>query len=803
MTALFRRAKRVGKRLLGRQQPQQPQTYISLDSPAPGQTVYRFSPIAFYGWAYSPQGDVSQVQVFIDNVHLGQLNITIPRPDVAEYLGLSQTPVVGFHEFLRLGDLAPGHYTLRMVASDASGYEFTQTQPLTVMENPIQFSLDAPQPNTTIRTPLPEFSGWAFSTAGALTEIRFYLDAIELAVINNGIPRPDLVASSGQAALANAGFFHTVPLGDLREAHGLPAGDYTLSVVISDEAGSQRVHDQQVTLIGHPLFMAVDQPTPWAVHLNNHMEIIGWAFSEIGLIDNIAIYLGENHLADVEPDERRPDLVQPYGEIAASRAGFRLKLETDDLPPGTHVLKFVVQDTAGHRQIHEQGLTLVENPIQFRLDTPEEDDIIRSNVLELSGEAYSEDGEIEWIRAYLNDSKRPAAEIYAMPQTTDDDNLAKTGKPGKIHKTRNKGSLTKMGKPGKTRSKAALSGVGKTKQSWDDADLEDDLETETDAGTFEGQIWLDDLLPGQHTLKLVIQEKDGFQYTHKVPFMLVAQAVRLILDDAPQDGDEIKTNLIEISGCTYSEAREVTQLDVFVDDILINAMFTEETPARKPRAGRYLKEFDEMIWLDDLESGRHELRLMATDSLGYQFTVRRTFYIPEDRMKMYLDQPPPGFVSRSNVLELSGWVFSEADELKHVRAFIDDTRIAEFLPNTARPDVQAAYSGIESGLIGFSTIAWLDDHDFEPGDHILRLVAEDLAGNEVLRRHPIVISDNPVDLNVGELGEESRVKDNVLRLRSHAHSETAPITSVEVFIRKVTDDAPSKDAPSKDENAAH
>jgi hypothetical protein len=90
----------------------------------------------------------------------------------------------------------------------------------------------------------------------------------------------------------------------------------------------------------------VDLPQPDQVLKGNH-SFYGWAVSEDG-IKSVELYIDRDFLAHAKLGESRPDVNKAFpGYPSGDNAGWRLDIDANHLPTGTHQMVFQAQTGKG------------------------------------------------------------------------------------------------------------------------------------------------------------------------------------------------------------------------------------------------------------------------------------------------------------------------------------------------------------------------------------------------------------------------------------------------------------------------
>jgi hypothetical protein len=209
------------------------------------------------GWAVDPiQGaPVTNVQVAVDGVAVGNATLGIARPDVVAYLGGNAAYLNSGWTFTHAAaGLSLGTHTVSATATNSfglsagAGYKII-TVAATPPPTPPMGSVDRTVDSVTLLTTVLRShnilaSGWAVDAqmGAPISRVTFFIDGTAPAnAVGNatlGIARPDVVAYLGNPAYLNSGFTFTMPAsGPTVGTHYVYAYAYNTTTGLSTNLG--------------------------------------------------------------------------------------------------------------------------------------------------------------------------------------------------------------------------------------------------------------------------------------------------------------------------------------------------------------------------------------------------------------------------------------------------------------------------------------------------------------------------------------------------------------------------------------
>lgn len=204
-------------------------------------------------------------------------------------------------------------------------------------------------------------TGWALSAAGIAGVIVQIDDRLLHA--SYGLDTPWLADGAPELAGADrAGYRLEI------DTSGWEPGRRQVTITAYDQAGGRTdivgevevipfdepaytTEERQATIEAGEIAMWLQQPSPTgpAVELEAPVEIAGWAYAAKG-IDAVLVTLDGHARHEALHPVFRPDLIDDYGDEVAGRAGFVLRLDPGDCPPGWHHLSIVAM-SGMHRAV--------------------------------------------------------------------------------------------------------------------------------------------------------------------------------------------------------------------------------------------------------------------------------------------------------------------------------------------------------------------------------------------------------------------------------------------------------------------
>jgi ADP-heptose:LPS heptosyltransferase/GT2 family glycosyltransferase len=335
------------------------------------------------GWAVG-LSTIESVAVHLDDHLVGNAEKSLPRDDVAMvHGGYPNAKLSGFLLQQTLSDKVltpPGDRTIRIVISAIGGIVREMTAKLIVpplrrtaavaakAQAEVHFHCDDIQLDTDGRFAI---KGWAVCPAEIET-IRFAIGDIDAGFTSTGDDRPDVGNHFARIPSAHkAGFKHAY---DLAQPF---SGEHIVSILVRSRSGEERTILQPVmtraAIESRPTADVAEHTGPIRFFLeapaieggqaketvSGFMSVNGWAFAGAG-IEAIEVFVDGLSQGLAYHGIRREDLDRAFPNSNALLSGFALIVPPQVLRKGTHDVRVVARDRAGHAQ--ETRFTIEAEP---------------------------------------------------------------------------------------------------------------------------------------------------------------------------------------------------------------------------------------------------------------------------------------------------------------------------------------------------------------------------------------------------------------------------------------------------------
>jgi ADP-heptose:LPS heptosyltransferase/GT2 family glycosyltransferase len=307
---------------------------ITIEQPKPGDKLHPGALVSGSGWAIAP-ADITDVDVYFDDVLVGHARYGLPRPDVARnFPHYRHVDHCGFVFSVQIPEDAPvGGTNLVSVAIRAANGQAAKRS--------VAIAGPAPPEAPTTAWPIRMFvedvrideeaglrvRGWALSRAG-IARVGVHLGEDPLGDAEYGLNRPDIAVTHGEYPDAEeSGFIFVTSL------RGYQAGPGAIRVQVTDREGLQRQAIVPVVVPATaPAVSAGAATESDGIRMNcdsarldteGNLAVTGWAFAAGGLEQITVIHAG-GVLGLAEIGMPRPDVARSFpAEPDAGRAGFR------------------------------------------------------------------------------------------------------------------------------------------------------------------------------------------------------------------------------------------------------------------------------------------------------------------------------------------------------------------------------------------------------------------------------------------------------------------------------------------------
>lgn len=203
--------------------------------------------IAVEGWAVCPIG-VAAIEVWLDNLRLGNAELGLPREDVGEqHPTIPMARYAGFRFATRVESIQAGEHHLRVVlrnslddtAEDVSSHHLARVLPPPIIEAPAEFRFEIDSPsvvNDAVVDPITgrlTIEGWVLSRSG-VAEMTVLLGEQRLGEAHFGLARQDVgnAFPDWPNALRSGFAFHCPP-------RSLRNGEHIITILVRAQNGEE------------------------------------------------------------------------------------------------------------------------------------------------------------------------------------------------------------------------------------------------------------------------------------------------------------------------------------------------------------------------------------------------------------------------------------------------------------------------------------------------------------------------------------------------------------------------------------
>ncbi|HMJ62661.1 MAG TPA: Ig-like domain-containing protein, partial [Bryobacteraceae bacterium] len=219
---------------------------ITVDSPA--RAGLASGVVNAYGWAMDDYEAVTGVAISIDGVSYGSASYGTSRGDVcAAFPGRAGCPNVGWNFMLDTTLLSDRAHVFGVTTTTTSGRHSTVTSPFSVSNsagNPIQVTIDAPAPNSTVVGAVHTY-GWAFDGTIGVASVQIVVDGSPYGAANYGDSRTDVCAVFPGSG-CNVGWDFSL------DTTGLANGTHTFAVRAMGADGVKRTVSNSFQVLNNP-----------------------------------------------------------------------------------------------------------------------------------------------------------------------------------------------------------------------------------------------------------------------------------------------------------------------------------------------------------------------------------------------------------------------------------------------------------------------------------------------------------------------------------------------------------------------
>ena len=350
-----------------------PRPFGYIDHPRPGFHAFNGMECLISGWALAGYDGVQDVNIYFDDVYIGQAQLGEPRPGVCDVWGGFVAQDCAFSGWTfkpELSSYSPGAHTIKAVAIDSEGnktplpaHPFPKEpagKGRTVIIDqapmaPVGF-LDLPADGQEMaKSGLFRVAGWALSDS-SIEQVEVFLDDVSVGTAQMGLSRPGVCAMYCYPECTTSGWEYML------DTTGLSDRRYRVHVVATDEDGDQTELGSSTVRIRDvkPPWGAIDVPTKDQTIIlgRDPLVVTGWAVADQfdpdkpTSVERVEIYMGEHKLGEAQLGLRREGVchhgADPYQFPKCINSGFTFTFEdTSIFNPGKGVVRVVAHDFKG------------------------------------------------------------------------------------------------------------------------------------------------------------------------------------------------------------------------------------------------------------------------------------------------------------------------------------------------------------------------------------------------------------------------------------------------------------------------
>jgi hypothetical protein len=309
------------------------------------------------GIAYDPAVRITRLDLIIDGVARGMIQINQARTDVCNSERLPGCPGIGFSRSVDLTafGLKAGTHMLQVRATNSRGSFMAYP------EQPVSFTFEGGQgrlPVGAIETPADgatlsantPIRGYAYATDLRITAVAVLIDGVNYGTATYGMNRSDVCATLPNRPPNCPGIGFQFTLNTVNGAVQLPNGEHFLQIRVTDESGRFSViPEQPVTIrvdnavnaapIGRITFPAANSK------LSGTVKLTGWAYDPDGTVQSVDFVVGLRVIGTLRYGVPAPEACAALRDVpACPNIGFEGNFDTTLLPNGQQLLYIRVRD---------------------------------------------------------------------------------------------------------------------------------------------------------------------------------------------------------------------------------------------------------------------------------------------------------------------------------------------------------------------------------------------------------------------------------------------------------------------------
>ncbi|WP_288236663.1 N-acetylmuramoyl-L-alanine amidase [uncultured Clostridium sp.] len=626
-----------------------------VDEPDDG-TIVKSNTLNLRGWAANSSG-VKQINIYIDNVSLGQANYGESRPDIASaYPQYPNAQNSGFDAQIDLTNISDGNkiVVLEVVGNDGSTYDLEKSINIDRAKLPSLGRIDEPSEGLQVTGDTVTVRGWTVNGSG-VKEIKVLVDGQLKAKTNVGQDRPDIANAYPQYPNAGkSGFKVDVNVSDIQngakkivaEVVGNDNSVYTMERTINLNRKTNTLKS-----LGR-----IDEPSEGLQVTGDTVTVRGWTVNGSG-VKEIKVLVDGQLKAKTNVGQDRPDIANAYPQYPnAGKSGFKVDVNVSDIQNGA---KKIVAEVVGNdnsvytmeRTINVNRKTNTLKPLG-RIDEPTDNVVVNGSSLLVRGWAVNQSG-VKLVKIFI------------------DDKIKATIKVGEDRPD-----------------------IANAYPQYPNADK----------SGFKININIDDIANGDRKLVAQVIGNDDSVYNIQRNIKVNRSVLKSIgRIDEPSDGLVVSGNKMKIRGWALTNSG-VDQIKVYIDGTYLgNANIGLDRSdianayplySNSGKAG-----FEFIVNTEKLTSGQRNITLEVISKDGSKFNLNRSFIIRGEDDKQTLgriDDPIENVKYYKNKVKIRGWAINP-NGVKEVRVYVNGVDKGTINYGTSRPDVNSAYPGYPSG----------------------------------------------------------------------------------------------------------
>lgn len=320
-----------------------------IDTPTNGSTVKGITNLS--GWFLDASG-VSEVEVLVDGLIVGQAQYGIARTDVQKFFPEYQNANAGYKFALDTKQLSDGWHSITVKETGKNGAS-SQLENIRVNVKNMGLigAIDAPS-NGSVAKGISTVRGWFLDHEG-VNRVDVLVDGKIVGQANYGISRPDVLNVLPEYNNANAGYEFAL------DTKNYSNGTHTIAVRATGKNGSTKQIESSVSIqnLDHLQTIGVlDSPKSGSA-INGVSTIRGWYLDGSG-VEKIEVFVDGKLIGNAQYGLERLDVSNVFPEYFNSNAGFQYSLDTTQFTDGPHTLTIKETGTSGNSNSLTASITI-------------------------------------------------------------------------------------------------------------------------------------------------------------------------------------------------------------------------------------------------------------------------------------------------------------------------------------------------------------------------------------------------------------------------------------------------------------